>query len=1347
MKRRLWLVVLSLIFSLCVCFCLSACSSCESCNGEGGTVVEPVVLEVPEVGVDGDGLATWDEVDNAVSYAFKIDNGDEHYTNIRNCQLEDGQTISVKAKGDGAKFVDSEYCAPVKYTATDKPVKPTPLTAPSVSVSDGKASWTAVNNAYAYLYQIREKDVAAWGESKTTASTSVPNLTEGQSIRVKALSNDENYTDSGWSEVKTVPVIGTGTPDPTALTVPTVTITDGTASWTAVNNAYSYLYQIREKDSAVWGEEHTTALTSVEGLTEGQSIRVKALSNSENYTDSSWSNVATVPSGGTVIPDPVEPDIPEIFIEDDGSVYWTDVEGASKYEVEIKDDKTYEISLNYIDKRLTDGQSIRVRAVITVSAGDYLYDYVYGEWSEWATYDEPELDIPNGIKFVFTEDKENSNGYSAKEVTSIFKGASDEPAGFDEVTSAGGIFRDKNEANALKFGSAKNNGTLTLSFKKEVVMVIINCKKYGSDTGTVTVNNDSSNAQNPEAAQGGLTFTLATPSKTVTIKSEKRVYIYGVTVFFSLPEALEKPEVEIDPYGIATWDAVANASGYTYAVNGEDKGLTGERRVELSDGDTIAVTAVGDGLNYLSSVSDEKTYTEQHFTLEKPVVTISRGVAYWNIDTNATGGYVYRIDGGEEQSAPADGALQLENGQTIEVRALGNAIFADSGWSDEATYTRPAAATQLGAPVVTVRRDGTVSWTHNEANCANDPIGYKITVDGVEKDGDSVQLKSGETIAVIALGDDIHFTDSPETSLTYTAPANAFDAPANLTVEIEGVDRGAVILKWNAVEGASGYAYIVNENYENAVVVDDVTARVDLTKIDAARLADTWSFRVMALGDGNDEIALNGDYSTCFVDSGYCDIAEFRVQRGGDDAVYTVAQIIKVINYFGSKNLPDDTFKVSGTVFGNTAYGADINITLKEDEEKFVLLGAVMPDDFSIAGENLFAGFTVTAEGKLNVNKADGENRLINCTAEVVFESLNDRFELAAVTLRAMDALQLGTEHTENFTLPTALYGIKVDWGIQASSGDVFSFDDETEIVTVTRPVEEQGDALVELKADLYYGDLEGDDYEIYDPEDKDLLTFDIVIPAIEIIQLAAPKISINASTGVATWTAVEHAIGYFVTYYGQIDDDFNSEYIYEELMFDADDERVVQLYNKLTITVQALGDDIYYSDSVTVSKKYTYYPSTVTPDGTALVFDFKGIPQNDKDEIENPESFFLDACKSADEFKSVTTQKVFLGNSSSSTASHIGGGFLKSGSSSANGKITLTFGKKVNGVIIECQTWSKDSREQVSVNGSDMQTAPKNDWGTLIFNFGTSKASDTVEITTYGRVFIKSITVYLGDK
>ena len=130
---------------------------------------------------------------------------------------------------------------------------------------------------------------------------------------------------------------------------------------------------------------------------------------------------------------------------------------------------------------------------------------------------------------------------------------------------------------------------------------------------------------------------------------------------------------------------------------------------------------------------------------------------------------------------------------------------------------------------------------------------------------------------------------------------------------------------------------------------------------------------------------------------------------------------------------------------------------------------------------------------------------------------------------------------------------------------------------------------------------------------------------------------------------------------------------------------------------------------------------------------------------LSNANYIFGLACGNASVFESASATRVVLGNDDVNGAV-TGTGFIKVGSANNNGKITLNFNKRITGVVITARQWNKDQKDKVSVNGSEQQTASKNDWGIMYFNFTASKASKKVEIDTDNRVFIQKITVYVED-
>lgn len=776
------------------------------------------------------------------------------------------------------------------------------------------------------------------------------------------------------------------------------------------------------------------------------------------------------------------------------------------------------------------------------------------------------------------------------------------------------------------------------------------------------------------------------------------------------PVALSVPAVELDGAGVASWEKVPDASGYAYRINGGEDTPTDKTSVQLENGQSVMVKAVGDGVNFTDSAYSEiKTYTVeviQPVKLSAPEVEIDKnGLAKWQAVPNASG-YIYVINNGSEVET-ASTSVQLSDGDSIKVKAKSDGInYLDGDYSTPQTYTAPPVdPVKLGNVQVTVSRDGVASWTA-VANASKYTV--KIGDTETQTTAKSKQLSNGQSIQIKAVGDGKNYLDGDYCEVkTYTAPASAFAAPQNLTVEM-GVN-GTVTLKWDAVDGATAYRYAVNGNGQ-AVDVSDITATVDLKTLNIA--IDDVSFKVMTLDDGNDAIADDGNYSDRKGASGYGDEVEFRILKG-NEKVYTVSEIIKISNFYG-ENLPEDSFIVRGAISANGGG----NATLSEENKNFTLLGAGL-FDFSLAGENTLKGISVTSTGKL---AAGG----LECaSADFEIATANERFAFAANALNGWSALAEGAEHTQDFALPVSLYGAEILW----TSDEAAFVIAEDGKVTVTCPLAGEEEIAVYLTAEMFYG---ADMDDVYDGTLEYLLS----LPAKQRIKLDAPKININPNTGLATWTAVENAIGYVYN----VSNNYNVPVVFDELIA-ADEERSVQLEKFYTIRVYALGDGRNYEDSDEVSKTYNYHPETVDPEGTPLTFNFSTMTSTG--ELANPKVIFGNACGNSSLFVGASGDNIYLGNTQDGGA-HKGTGFIRVGTSNYNGRIKLTFSKKVNGVKIKCQAWDDARTEKVQVNGSAEQNAPKNSWGVLTYNFQT--AADFAEIITNKRVFILEITVYLAE-
>lgn len=151
----------------------------------------PVKLGAPVVTIDENGVASWAAVENASGYKYVIDNGETVVTDKTNVTLTNKQSIKVMAIGDGDDYADGDYCEAKIYK-----VPAVKLDTPVVTIDEnGVASWAAVKNASGYKYVIDD------GEAVATDKTSIT-LENGQTIKVMAVGDGEDFTDSDYSEAK-----------------------------------------------------------------------------------------------------------------------------------------------------------------------------------------------------------------------------------------------------------------------------------------------------------------------------------------------------------------------------------------------------------------------------------------------------------------------------------------------------------------------------------------------------------------------------------------------------------------------------------------------------------------------------------------------------------------------------------------------------------------------------------------------------------------------------------------------------------------------------------------------------------------------------------------------------------------------------------------------------------------------------------------------------------------------------------------------------------------------------------------------------------------------------------------
>jgi len=235
---------------------------------------------------------------------------------------------------------------------------------------------------------------------------------------------------------------------------------------------------------------------------------------------------------------------------------------------------------------------------------------------------------------------------------------------------------------------------------------------------------------------------------------------------------LVTPKVSISNNGIASWGAVANASGYKYKIDNGAETSTTSLFVKLADKQSITVKAVSDSADYTDSeYSAPQTYTapplpDTPTQLDAPTVTISAsGVASWTANVNAEG-YKYKINGGAEV-ATTELMVQLADGDNIVVKACCNdGYYSDSEYSKTKTYVAPKV---LAAPTVTIADNGLATWT-TVANASS----YKYKINGGVEHATNelgVQLTHKDTIQVKSVGDGTVYLDSEFSAVqTYLDP-------------------------------------------------------------------------------------------------------------------------------------------------------------------------------------------------------------------------------------------------------------------------------------------------------------------------------------------------------------------------------------------------------------------------------------------------------------------------------------------------------------------------------------------------------------------------------------------------
>ena len=184
MKKFLCLIICALsLLSLC------SCSSCER-DDEGGTLVAPVLS------ISDFGEVSWESQKGAVGYEYKINDGEPIFVEhtVTKILILSGESICVRALGDGEKYISSEWSEALTrgLAQLPKPVVSTKAVGEQVMVLWEK-------NARASGYTIRINDGEEISIDKDTEGYLIG---KDDTIYVRAKGDGVTCADSDWTIIK-----------------------------------------------------------------------------------------------------------------------------------------------------------------------------------------------------------------------------------------------------------------------------------------------------------------------------------------------------------------------------------------------------------------------------------------------------------------------------------------------------------------------------------------------------------------------------------------------------------------------------------------------------------------------------------------------------------------------------------------------------------------------------------------------------------------------------------------------------------------------------------------------------------------------------------------------------------------------------------------------------------------------------------------------------------------------------------------------------------------------------------------------------------------------------------------
>lgn len=182
MKKLLLIIIGALLLPLLV-FCTEQ-------------TVSPLKLATPTLTVNEQtGDVSWNAIEGASGYRYKIGDAEKDVSSVDvlAIRLISGESVSVKALGDGEKYLDSDWSEAASFKTTVK------LPKPKLSITkignQVLVSWEKDVNATSYMYRLNSG-------AETPIEGTQYLINAGDTFRLRAVGDGEAFLSSDWTVIE-----------------------------------------------------------------------------------------------------------------------------------------------------------------------------------------------------------------------------------------------------------------------------------------------------------------------------------------------------------------------------------------------------------------------------------------------------------------------------------------------------------------------------------------------------------------------------------------------------------------------------------------------------------------------------------------------------------------------------------------------------------------------------------------------------------------------------------------------------------------------------------------------------------------------------------------------------------------------------------------------------------------------------------------------------------------------------------------------------------------------------------------------------------------------------------------